>query len=256
MAQADAVIDVLKLELKARGLTYAEVARRIRMSEPSVKRMFSTRKFTLERIDDICRAAGIEFTDLARSFNREEHLIARLTDAQEREIVADPKLFLVAICALNLLGFDDILATYELTEAELVGLLIKLDRIGIIELLPNNKFKLRIARTFAWIPSGPIQTAFKTHAGDFFDSDFAAEKETMMLLNGRMSAASVATLIEKLKRVAREFSDQHIEDASLPAAERGPISLLLACRPWHPQFMRVLVKRRTAPAMTTRKIRR
>ena len=256
MAQADAVIDVLKLELKARGLTYAEVARRIGMSEPSVKRMFSTRTFTLERIDEICLAAGIEFTDLTRSFNREEHLIARLTDAQEREIVEDPRLFLVAVCALNLLSFDDIVGTYELTEAELVGLLIKLDRIGIIELLPNNKFKLRIARTFTWIPNGPIQTAFKTHSGDFFDSDFAADNETMMLLNGRLSAASVATLIEKLKRMAREFSDQHIEDASLPATERGPISMLLACRPWHPQFMRILVKRRIAPAVTTRRIRR
>lgn len=256
MAQANAVIDVLKLELKARGLTYAEVARRIGMSEPSIKRMFSTRTFTLDRIDEICRAAGIEFTDLTRGFNREEHLIARLTDAQEREIVSDPKLFLVAICAVNLLSFDDILAAYELTEAELVGLLLKLDRIGIIELLPNNRFRLRVARTFSWIPNGPIQTGFKTHAGDFFDSDFAAENETMMLLNGRLSAASVATLIEKLKRVAREFSDQHIEDASLHALDRGPISLLLACRPWHPQFMRVLVKRRPATAITTRRIRR
>ena len=256
MAHAHAVIDVLKMELKARGLTYAEIARRIRMSEPSVKRMFSTRRFTLEKIDAICRAAGIEFTDLARSFNREEHLIARLTDAQEREIVDDPKLFLVAVCALNLLAFEDIVSTYALSEAELVGLLIKLDRIGIIELLPNNKFKLRIARTFAWIPNGPIQTAFKTHAGDFFDSNFAGPNETMMLLNGRLSAASVATLIEKLKRVAREFSDQHIEDAALPAAERGPLSLLLACRPWHPQFMRVLVKRPAAGAVTTRRIKR
>lgn len=256
MAQANAVIDVLKLELKARGLTYAEVARRIGMSEPSVKRMFSTRKFTLERIDEICAAAGIEFTDLARTFNREEHLISRMSDAQEREIVDDPRLFLVAVCALNLLSFDDILATYELSEAELVGLLVKLDRTGIIELLPNNKFKLRIARTFTWIPNGPIQTVFKTHGSDFFDSNFAAENETMMLLNARLSAASAATLIEKLKRVAREFSDQHMEDASLPAKQRGPISLLLACRPWHPQFMRALVKRRTGPAVTTRRIRR
>ncbi len=256
MAQAGAVIDVLKRELKARGLTYAEVARRIGISEPSVKRMFSQRNFTLERLDQICTAAGIEFTDLTRGFNREEHLISRLTVAQEREIVEDAKLFLVAICALNLLSFDDILATYDLTQAELVGLLLRLDRIGIIELLPNNRFKLRIARTFAWIPNGPIQTAFKSAADDFFDSDFAADNELMILLNGRLSPASSAALIEKLKRLAREFSDQHSEDAHLPAAERPPMSLLLACRPWHPQFMRVLVRRREHAGATTHRIKR
>lgn len=256
MPQASAVVDVLKRELKARGLTYAEVARRIGMSEPSVKRMFSQRNFTLERLDEICTAAGIEFTDLTRGFNREENLVARLTDAQEREIVEDPRLFLTAVCALNLLSFDDIVAAYELTEAELVGLLLRLDRMGIIELLPNNRFKLRIARTFAWIPNGPIQTAFRNNANDFFDSNFNADNEAMMLLNGRLSRASTAALIDKLKRVAREFSEQHIQDAELPAADRPHLSLLLACRPWHPQFMRALVRRSEPPGITTRQIRR
>jgi transcriptional regulator with XRE-family HTH domain len=256
MASADAVIDVLKSELKARNLTYAHIARGIEMSEASVKRMFSERNFTLERIDEICKAAGIEFSDLMRSFNREEHLLAQLTEAQEREIVTDPKLFLAAVCALNLLSYDDILSAYALTPAELVGLLTRLDRIGIIELLPNNRFKLRISRTFAWIPNGPIQTAFKTNALDFFDSAFAGDQELMILLNGRLSRAGTAALLERLKRVAREFSDRHIEDATLPAAQRPAMSLLLACRAWHPQFMQALLKPREAAGVTSRKIRR
>lgn len=256
MPQASDVVDILKRELKARALTYAEIARRIGMSEASVKRMFSQGNFTLERLDEICRAAGIEFTDLTCNFNREEHLVARLTDAQEREIVDDPRLFLVAVCALNLLTFDDILAAYDLAPADVVGRLVRLDKMGIIELLPNNRFRLKIARTFAWIPDGPIQTSFKNHAHDFFDSHFAADNETMILLNGRLSRASVAALIERLKRVAREFSEQHTQDSALPAQERPPMSLLLACRPWHPQFMRALVRPREAGAVKSRVIRR
>lgn len=256
MASADAVIDVLKSELKARGITYAQVAKRIGMSEASIKRMFSERNFTLERIDQICAAAGVEFTDLAREFNREQHLLAQLTEAQEREIVADPKLFLAAICALNLLSYEDILATYALGEAELVGLLARLDRIGIIELLPNNRFKLRIARTFAWIPNGPIQRAFKSTVDDFFDSAFGGDGELMILLNGRLSRTNALALIDRLKRVAREFSDRHIEDAQLPADARPAMSLLLACRPWHPQFMRQLARPQETPGISTRRIRR
>ncbi|MFN7571738.1 MAG: helix-turn-helix domain-containing protein [Betaproteobacteria bacterium] len=256
MPQSNAVIEVLKRELKARNITYAEVARAVDLSEASIKRLFSRGGFTLERIDQICAAAGIEFTDLTRDFDRERHLIARLTEEQEREIVDDPKLFLVAVCALNLLAYEDILAVYDLQPAELVALLLRLDKMGIIELLPNNRFKLRIARTFAWIPDGPIQTAFKSNAHDFFDSRFAADNELMILLNGRLSRASTVALLEKLRRVAREFSAQHMEDAALPAAERPPLSLLLACRPWHPQFMRALVRRKDASELPTRRIRR
>jgi transcriptional regulator with XRE-family HTH domain len=252
MANASAVVEVLKRELKARGLTYAVVAQRIGMSEASVKRMFSTCNFTLERIDEICAAAGIEFTELTRDFNREHNLLTQLTDKQEREIVDDPKLFLVAVSVLNLMSFDDIVSTYTLTPAEVVGLLAQLDRIGVIEFLPNNRFKVKVARTFAWIPNGPIQTAFKNNAHDFFDSDFAGSAETMLLLNGRLSKANALALVDKLKRVAREFSAQHIEDAQLPLAERPPISILLASRPWQPAFMRPFVKER--PAIGSRKI--
>ncbi|HEU0202303.1 MAG TPA: helix-turn-helix transcriptional regulator [Burkholderiaceae bacterium] len=252
MAQAIAVIDVLKRELKARGLTYAEIARRIDMSEANVKRMFSERNFTLERIDEICAAAGIEFTELTREFDQEEHLLTELTVRQEAEIVDDPKLFLVATAVLNLMSYDDILATYTLSAAEVVGLLTRLDRIGIIELRPNNRIKLKIARTFAWIPNGPIQNTFKNHSEDFFGSDFSGATETMLLLNGRLSRAAQLALVDRLKRVAREFSAQHIEDAALPLEQRPPISLLLACRPWLPRLMHRYLRKEAAAVMEVR----
>lgn len=236
MRQAGAIADVLKAELKSRGLTYAKIAAKIQMSEASVKRMFSQRSFTLERIDEICQACGIEFSELMarylKGYDHEAKLISRLTEAQEREIVNDPKLFLTAVCALNLLRFEDILELYQLTETELTSLLLKLDKTGFIELLPNNRIKLKVARTFAWIPNGPIMTTFKQNAADFFDSDFSGNHEVMLLLNGRLSRANAAALADKLRQVARDFSERHIEDSSLPVVQREPMSLLLACRPW------------------------
>lgn len=255
MPRAIDVVDELKRELKARGLKYADIARRIGMSEASVKRMLSERNLTLARLDQILSAAGIDFSEIARGIDREQHLVSQLTEAQEREIVDDPRLFAVAVGTLNLLTFDDMLAAYDLTAAELVAQLVKLDRMGVIELLPNNRFRLRIARTFAWIPNGPIMTAFRNNAHDFFDSGFAGDDEIMMLLNARLSRASSAALIDRLKRVAREFSEQHIADAHLPAEQRPPLSLLLACRPWQPQFMRELA-RKPAPALASRIVRR
>ena len=255
LSRAQSIADLLKRALRARGITYAQLAGRIAMSEASVKRMFSQRNFTLSRLDRICTVTGIEFEELARGLNREERLISRLTHEQETEIVEDPRLFLAALSVLNLIDFEEILATYRLDKPQLIGLLSRLDRIGFIELLPNNRIKLLVARTFSWIPNGPIMQAFKRHAAEFFAADFGKPGEAMLLLNGRLSHSSTLALVERLQRVARAFSDQHLDDARLPAAERPPVSLLLATRSWQMSAMREML-RPARHVQPIRKIRR
>ena len=41
------IVETLKKILKARGMTYAELARALRVSTPTVKRLFSQRSFSL-----------------------------------------------------------------------------------------------------------------------------------------------------------------------------------------------------------------
>ena len=62
---AIALVDTLKRILKGRGITYAAVAAGLGLSEASVKRMFSRRDFTLQRLEDVCRIAGVDFGELA-----------------------------------------------------------------------------------------------------------------------------------------------------------------------------------------------
>jgi len=47
MATSAGLVDVLKRELRTRGITYAQVARKLDLSEASVKRMFSRKNFSL-----------------------------------------------------------------------------------------------------------------------------------------------------------------------------------------------------------------
>lgn len=251
MAHSDALVEALKRELRARGLTYAQVARRLGLSEASVKRMFSRRDFTLKRIDQICRLAGAEFSDLARELGRDQDLVSQLTYEQEREIVSDPKLLLVAVCALNHLGFEQIVSTYDISRAECVQLLARLDRIGFIELLPNNRIKPLVSRTFAWLPDGPIQRYFRERAQhEYFRSRFDRPDEYMVVVNGMLSRGSRAALVARLKRVAREFSELHNDDLRLPLSERSAMSLLVAVRHWELQAFAEM-RRRRPPAPST-----
>ncbi len=247
MAHSAALIDVMKRELKARGITYERVARHLGLSVATVKRMFSRRDFTLKRLDEICQLANTEFSDLVRSLNRDEPQISELTYEQEKEIVADKKLFLVAVCVLNHATFEQIVATYELTEAECIRLLTRLDRLKFIELQPGNRIKLLVSRTFSWLPDGPIQRFFKEQAHhEFFRSRFHGADEFMLVVNGMLSQASSAAVVARLKRIAREFSDLHNEDVRLPLADRSAMSLLVAIRHWELEAFAALRRKRRA----------
>ncbi|MEO8937743.1 MAG: helix-turn-helix domain-containing protein [Burkholderiaceae bacterium] len=254
MGQSTLLIDRLKHELKGRGITYAQVGIGIGLSEASVKRMFSKRDLMLGRLDAICAVAQIELVDLTRGLDLEERLLNELTDKQEATLVADQMLFLTATCVLNLSTFENILETYEIDAARLVRAFVKLDRLGFLRLLPNNRYRLLVARTFRWLPDGPIQRYFKQNANAYFDSAFDGPDEFMGLLNARLSKTHAAALIDRLRRLARDISEQHADDARLPPAQRHAMSLLLAVRPWQLDFMRRL-ERKPAASGRARKVR-
>lgn len=242
MPHAITLVDTLKRLLKARGITYGDLAGRIDMSEASVKRMFSQKNFTLQRLDQILAASGIEFEELSAAQSAPT-LISHLTLAQEREIIGDPRMLVVAVCAMNHIGFDDIVRTYAMTELQVTQYLLRLDKIGFLELLPNNRVKLLISRTFSWIAHGPIQTYFRHEAAaDYLDSRFDGDGEMMRLVNVMLSRQSSAALLERLKQVASEFAQQHQHESRLPFEQKHAISFIVAARPWVPQAFKALLR--------------
>jgi transcriptional regulator with XRE-family HTH domain len=251
MSDSLQIVDRLKRELKARGITYATLARALGLSEASVKRMFSKRDFTLSRLEAVCAVAQVSLAEVARSLDPEDRLLAELSEKQESAIVDDPAVFIAATSALDLLDFEQILEMYALEKAQLVKAFMVLDRLGFLRLLPNNRYRLLVARTFRWRPNGPIQRSFKEHANDYLDSAFEGPDEFMVLLNVRLSKTHVAMLKDRLQRLAKDVSEQHIDDARLPPNQRRPQSLLLAVRPWQPTYIQQF-ERRTAP--TTRRV--
>lgn len=250
MSQTAAVVNALKRALKARKLTYGAVARSLKLSEASVKRMFAANHFTLERFEQVCQLAGIGLTELAREVDSEKNYIVHLTLEQEREIVGNTRLFLVAVCALNHMRLEQIVETYDLTRTECIQLLLKLDRIKFLELLPNNRIKLKVARTFSWLPNGPIQQFFKTRAqSEYFRSRFDGAGEAIMVINGMLSPSSSGQIISRLRRLANDFSEMHSDDMHLPLGERRPASIVLALRPWElDEFHALRRSRRPRPA--------
>jgi transcriptional regulator with XRE-family HTH domain len=233
MTTTASLIAILKDELKAAHLTYADLAVRLKMSESSVKRMLARADMPLSRIDAICTVLKIDFTELARRVAESQPLMSELSLAQEKSLVADRKLLLVAICVLSQWTMEQILAAYRLTEAEVVRHLVQLDRIGIIELRPLNRYRLKLAKTFRWRAHGPLMEFFRENALlDYFSGGFDHEAEALILVHGSIGKSVAPALLERMQRVAQDFAHQHQTDQKLPAHHRKGYTLLLAMRSW------------------------
>jgi transcriptional regulator with XRE-family HTH domain len=233
MAQVALLVDQLKRYLRGQGVTYASLARRLRLSESSVKRSFSRQSFTIERLEQICNLVGLEISDLVELMNRERNYLTELTAEQERTLVQEPKLLLLAYLLVTGWQVEQVVANFRIDEPEASQLLIRLHRARIIELLPLNRVKLLTARDFTWRKDGPIQRFFAEQVqAEFLASQFAGQNERLRFVGGTLSRTSLTQMQQAIDRIAREFNELSRRDSSLPLAERHGCSAVFAIRPW------------------------
>jgi DNA-binding Xre family transcriptional regulator len=233
MSTTQALVDQIKTELKLAGITYAQLAPAIGMAESSVKRMLAKGDMPLARVDEICRVLKLDFADLARKVAEAQPLRTQLTLEQERAVVADRKLLLLAICCLSQWTFEQVVSTYRVSDAEAVKHLAQLDRLGIIELRPMNRYRLRVAKTFRWRPHGPVMQFFREEVvNDYYAGGFDGEGEMLTLVHGQIGRSLATLFNERLQRVAQDFAQQHLADQKLPPEQKRPYTLVVAMRSW------------------------
>jgi DNA-binding Xre family transcriptional regulator len=235
MSQTHHLITTLKQMLKAKRMTYAQVAAHLGLSEASVKRQFSRQTISLRTLESICSLIHLEFHELAQAAEEAQSDLHRLTRAQEAELVADRGRVLTAVCVLNYWTTAQIVATYRMSEAQCIRYLAQLDRLGLIRLLPGNRVKLRIARDFAWLPDGPIQRFFRNCIQtEFLDARFDRSGELLRFQHAMLTPEANMRFQLRLQRLLHEFTELHEECTRASADKLYGTSLLLAMRPWEP----------------------
>lgn len=248
MSDTTQLINTIKRELKRQGLTYRDVAAALKLSEASVKRLFSSRRLTVERLLEVSRLLGHTLAELAQLSQAASPQLHGLTVEQESTLVADTKLLLTAVCLLNHWALADITARYTLSEAEVLKRALLLDRMGLLDLLPGNRFRLKVARDFEWRPDGAISAFFRSQGQQqFLDAPFEPPEQTHVFVQGMLTAAAQAQLAVELRRIRVRFSALHDEGVALPMAQRHGVGLLLAMREWEPEAFAAL-RRSLTPA--------
>ncbi len=236
MAQTPHLIYTLKQLLKARGVTYAQVAMHLGLSEASVKRQFSQRSFSMVTLEAICEVISFDLYGLVKAAEEADLKVHQLTEIQEIALLADPARLLTAVCVMNHWSIDHIVATYRLSEAACVGHLAALDRLGFIRLMPQNRVRLCLARDFSWRPDGPIQRFFRDRLqSDFLQPEFDQTGELLRFAHAMLTPEANQRFQLKLQRLVRDLADMHDECTDAPECQRFGTSLLFALRPWEPE---------------------
>lgn len=232
MTASGALLRAIKSALRLRGLAYRDLAKLLGVSEPTVKRDLSKGRFSLRRLDQICAALGLTLADLLQP-PEEQELVTELSEAQELALVSQPRNFVVTYLLVNDWKFREITEAFRMDENELIEILLRLDRLKIIDYRPPHRVRKLTARNFSWRKDGPVHSFFVTRfVPEFFQSAFDGVGDAFRFVGGTLSAGSLSQFKAALERLAVHFEELARGDARLPLEKRDGCSAILAVRSW------------------------
>jgi len=240
MSMPDNLITALKFKLKSNNITYADAAKVLDLSVGSVKRLFSEKNFTLQRLDTLCQLADTDLSELMEISEKNSEKVHVLSIEQERKIVENPKLLLVGVCLINRYSFKDILNKYRIEEPELVGIFVKLDMLNLIELLPNNRYRLKLSPDFKWQNNGPIQRFFfESIVSEYMMSELKEAGNNMHFVWGMLTKESTIELSQKIRKLIEEYVNLTSSESKLPHRQKLTSSLFILFKEdWEPSVFK------------------
>jgi DNA-binding Xre family transcriptional regulator len=224
----------LKAVMKSRQMTYRDLAQQIRLSEASVKRIFSRGTLTLARLEQICQALEIGMSEVVRlAGDQSAGTPEPLTLEQENALAADPNLLACFYLLANGRTGRDVSTQLAIDERAVRRLMVRLDALRLIELRSKLRARTRAASVIAWRPDGPLRRLYENQIRqEFLQATFARPGEALHFLSAELSDASCKILLRKLERMAGEFRDLAELDRTVPPKDKRPMAALLAVRPW------------------------
>ena len=228
-----AIVETLKKVLKARGMTYADLALALRVSTPTVKRLFSQRTFTLERLEEILKVLELDFYELARMSHGRRSGPAELSLEQESALARDARLFSVFWLLCNEWRFDEIVAEFRARRGADHVVLRAPGAPAPDRLAPRQPRAPARAQALCLARGGPLRKAYGLKVvTEFMRSRFDAPHDAFHFEAQELSAESAIVVKRRLERVAAEINELVEIDAATPAKKRVTLGVLLACRPW------------------------
>ena len=244
MSQIDQFLVALKRALKAKNILYKDLAKILKLSESSVKRILSSKSLTLERLEEVCRATDISFAEIIRlaEFD-DESFYKTLTEDQEKILAENPRLMQYFMLLHDGWSPAKVLKEFEIDHEEAHKFLFQLDRMNIIELHPNDRIRLKHLGRLKFRKDGPMgRKLFAQTKQNYLEHDFNGTNDYVRFTLSTLSPATIQKFKAKLEKLAAEIRE---EGRFEPNQVKGviDIGILFAIRPWRYSYMSAIPKR-------------
>ena len=130
----DQLKEVLKKQLKLKGLSYTDLADHLKVSEVTVKRMMSKEEIPLSRFLTICEWLEISLTELEKIASYTNiNQIVRFTEDQEKFLAKNPTYLAFLFQLYTQETPEQIQKNFQLTQKSLNLYLLRLENVNLIK---------------------------------------------------------------------------------------------------------------------------
>lgn len=151
----------VKRKMKILNLTQDQLAKELKVSLPTIKRWLAGKGVTLVILRRLSEVLGCPLSELILSAEDQGLESYTYTLEQEKILAQEPKLLAFLDLLISGKSVQAIRSRYGLSPDIVTKMLLKLDKIGLIEVHPKERVKLLLHGEPQWIKGGPLSKKFR-----------------------------------------------------------------------------------------------
>ena len=134
----------IKKSLQEQGLTYGDLAKRVRMSESGIKKLFSAKDISLERLNQICLALGLSPHEVLDPNSGDQPVgTIELGEKAQAFFLKNQDCFqFYFLLYTEPKTFPEILSDYKLSKPKAYRYLKELEKLKLLRWLPGDQIDL------------------------------------------------------------------------------------------------------------------
>lgn len=215
--------EAIKFIMNQKGLRYADLAKQLELSLPTIKRMMTRESLSIERLVRISACLGTEFYDLmALAKSLQEDSLEHLTLEQEAFLVRSPHACRFLIEIMNFQTPSQIAKKFGLSRQSVSLYLNDLQKVGLIFVKDGELVKVAREVLRGPRPDGPLRTDLAKRFRKFVPEMLALELdreitrqnenrepvEQTIAINGyNLTVKSKLELLQALKDLRTKFAE-------------------------------------------------
>jgi DNA-binding Xre family transcriptional regulator len=213
------VLNKIQELLKVKGWTYLSLSKRIGLSHPALKRIFSKKQITFENLIRICEVLDFSLSDLFYEVEQENLKAFRFSDEQERFFAENPHYLSYFYQIRAKKTPAQIQRQFSLSDKSTAKYVRKLKNFGLIK-LEGREFVSATNLPIAWEDDGPLGTVFSSRMiEDLVHRGISAgqvyKKPSLDLKNFVLSKNQYQELVSAFHDLAEKYQSLSAQNSKL-----------------------------------------